>query len=414
MINSVKGTRDIIPPFSYIWNRTEEIAIKTFSSYGYLEIRTPILEHLELFQRSIGEDTEIVNKEMYVFKDRKGRDLALRPEGTAPVARAYLSTELKNQLHPLRLFYIGPMFRYERPQKGRYRQFYQIGAELLGLENPEADGEMLEVLIVFLKNLGFKELEILINSVGCDLCRKDYVVELKDYFEKRASQLCENCKDRLDKNPLRILDCKEEKCQPLKEKAPSISNFLCPDCKRHFEETLKLLEKLSIPFNINKNLVRGLDYYTRTVFEVVSKELGAQNALCGGGRYNKLISDLGGPPVPGIGFAIGEDRLIEILPEKFIEENSFKVDYFLIPVSQNETSFCFHIAQAIRKKGFVAITFLEGKGLKKGLKDASSLKAKNSIIIGEEEIKSGTLTIKEMATGFQKTVPIQEFLEGIK
>lgn len=414
MIGSVKGMRDLIPPFSFIWNKVEEEAIRTFTSYGYLEIRTPVVEYLELFQRSIGEDTEIVNKEMYVFKDRKGRELALRPEGTAPVARAYISTELKDQTHPLRLFYLGPMFRYERPQKGRYRQFFQIGAELLGLENPEADGEILEVLMVFLKNLYFKDLEVYINSVGCDECRKGYVIELKKYFEEKKDDLCENCKERLERNPLRVLDCKEEKCEPVKKNSPVILDFLCEDCKKHFEQTLKLLENLAIPYIINNHLVRGLDYYTRTVFEIVSKDLGAQNAICGGGRYNKLISDLGGPKVPGIGFAIGEDRLIEILPEKFIEDNSYKIDYFLIPVSQNEASFCFHIAQAIRKKGLNAITYLEGKGLKKGLKDGSFLKVKNAIIIGEDEIKNGNLTIKEMSTGFQKTVPIQEFLEGIK
>lgn len=414
MIGSVKGMRDIIPPSSYIWNKVEEIATRTFTSYGYLEIRTPVLEFLELFQRSIGEDTEIVNKEMYIFKDKKGRNLALRPEGTAPVARAYLTTELKNQIHPLRLFYLGPMFRYERPQKGRYRQFYQIGLELLGLDNPEADSEVLEALMVFLKNLNFKDLEVYINSVGCEICRVPYSNALKKYFGEKKENLCENCKERLERNPLRILDCKEEKCQPVKENSPLISEFLCENCKNHFEQTLKLLESMAIPFCLNNHLVRGLDYYTKTVFEVISKNLGAQNAICGGGRYNKLISDLGGPLIPGIGFAIGEDRLIEILPDKFIEENSFKIDYFLIPVSKNETSFCFHIAQAIRKKGFKAVVFLEDKGLKKGLKMASSQNSKNAIIIGEEEIKNGYLIIKDLEKGEQKAKTIQDFLEEFK
>lgn len=414
MVSCVKGMRDIIPPISFLWNKVEEIAVKTFTGYGYLEIRTPIVEYLELFQRSIGEDTEIVNKEMYVFKDRKGRDLALRPEGTAPVARAYLTTELKNQIHPLRLFYLGPMFRYERPQKGRFRQFYQIGVELLGLPNPEADGEMLEILMSFLKNLKFKDLNVFINSVGCENCRFSFVEELKKVLEGKKENLCENCKERLTKNPLRILDCKEENCQFVKEETPSISNFLCNECKEHFEKTLNLLENLHIPYEINNYLVRGLDYYTRTVFEVVSKELGAQNAICGGGRYNKLISDLGGPLVPGIGFAIGEDRLIEILPQKFIEENSFIIDYYIIPVSENEISFCFHIAQGIRRGGFKAVVYLENKGLKKGLKTASQSKAKNAIIIGEEEIKNGYLVIKDLESGEQIAENIQDFLEGFK
>ncbi len=414
MVSNVKGMRDIIPPTSFLWNKVEEIAIKTFTGYGYLEIRTPIVEYLELFQRSIGEDTEIVNKEMYVFKDRKGRDLALRPEGTAPVARAYLTTELKNQIHPLRLFYLGPMFRYERPQKGRFRQFYQIGVELLGLPNPEADGEMLEILISFLKNLKFKDLNVFINSVGCEKCRSSFVEELKKVLEGKKENLCENCKERLTKNPLRILDCKEESCQFVKEETPSISKFLCDECKEHFEKTLNLLENLHIPYEISNYLVRGLDYYTRTVFEVISKELGAQNAICGGGRYNKLISDLGGPLVPGIGFAIGEDRLIEILPQKFIEENSFIIDYYVIPVSENEISFCFHIAQGIRRGGFKAVVYLENKGLKKGLKTASQAKAKNAIIIGEEEIKNGYLVIKDLESGEQIVKNIQNFFEGFK
>jgi len=414
MVLCVKGMRDIIPPNSFLWNKVEEIAVKTFTGYGYLEIRTPIVEYLELFQRSIGEDTEIVNKEMYVFKDRKGRDLALRPEGTAPVARAYLTTELKNQVHPLRLFYLGPMFRYERPQKGRFRQFYQIGVELLGLPNPEADGEMLEVLMSFLKNLRFKDLNVLINSVGCDECRHLYVEELKKVLELKKENLCENCKERLTKNPLRILDCKEDSCQFVKKETPPISNFLCGGCSEHFEKTLKILESLHIPYEINDHLVRGLDYYTRTVFEVISKELGAQNAICGGGRYNKLISDLGGPPVPGIGFAIGEDRLIEVLPEKFIEENSFIIDYYLIPVSENEVPFCFHIAHGIRRGGRKAVVFLENKGLKKGLKVASQMKAKYAIIIGEDEVKNGYLIIKDLESGEQMAKNIQDFLEGFK
>lgn len=414
MITNIKGMRDILPPDSYLWNVVEDIAIKTFTGYGYLEIRTPVVEYLELFKRSIGEDTDIVNKEMYVFKDKKGRDLALRPEGTAPVARSYISTELKEKPQPLRLFYMGQMFRYERPQKGRFRQFYQIGLELLGLENPEADGEVLDVLINFLKNLKFSDLNVSINSVGCERCRIEYIKELKKSLEEKKFDLCKNCKERIERNPLRVLDCKEEKCQIIIKTAPLLFNFLCKECRDHFENTLKILESLCIPFEINQYLVRGLDYYTRTVFEVISKDLGAQNAICGGGRYNKLISDLGGPVIPGIGFAIGEDRLIEILPKEFILQNSYKIDYYLIPVGLNETLFCFHIAQAIRKKGLKAVVFLEDKGLKKGLKIAAEQRAKNAIIIGENEIQSGVITLKDLEKVEQRKVPIQEFLEEFK
>ncbi len=414
MIQAVKGTRDILPPESYLWNVVEEIAIKTFKSYGYLEIRTPAMEPLELFKRSIGEDTDIVNKEMYVFEDKRGRKLALRPEGTAPVARAYLTNQLQNQSHPLRFFYLGPMFRYERPQKGRYRQFYQIGVEILGLENSEADAEIMELLFTFLKRLEFKDLAINLNSVGCNECRKEYVKVLREYFEKEKEKLCENCLTRLNKNPLRILDCKEISCEKIKDKAPTVNNFLCEGCKNHFEKTTNFLNSLLIPYEINHKLVRGLDYYTRTVFEVVSKELGSQNAICGGGRYNKLISDLGGPQVPGIGFAIGEDRLIGILPEKFIGENSYKVDFFIIPVSEKETVFCFHLAQGIRKKGQNAILYLEGKGVKKGLAKANQIKAINAIIVGEEEIKNGEVTIKNLNEGTQEKFQLQTFIERLK
>ena len=408
MITTVKGTRDILPPDSYIWNRVEVLAAEVFQGFGYGEIRTPLMEPTELFTRSIGEDTDIVNKEMYTFLDKKGRSLTLRPEGTAPVARAYISNSMHTLPHPLRLYYVGPMFRYERPQKGRYRQFFQIGAELIGLEEPAADLEMLSLLVAFLSKLEFTDLSVGLNSVGCDACRPGYRDGLRAVLVAHKDELCADCVRRIDTNPLRVLDCKEEGCQHVKALLPPISGYLCGDCRTHLDFLLDGLKRLGVSFEINDRLVRGLDYYTRTVFEVVSGKLGAQNAICGGGRYNKLISDLGGPQVPGIGFAIGQDRLIEILPEAFKAKVKSGLDYYVIPISANELLPAFDIAAKLRARGFKVGVALEGKGPRKGLKFASTAGAEHAIILGEDEVRSGELVIKNLATGAQEKKKLSE------
>ncbi len=408
MIATVKGTRDILPPESFVWNRVEAVAREVFHSFGYGEIRTPLMEPTELFTRGIGEDTDIVNKEMYTFPDKKGRSLTLRPEGTAPVARAYISNNMQTLPHPLRLYYIGPMFRYERPQKGRYRQFFQIGAEILGPEEPAADVEMFSLLVDFLNRLEFTDLAVGLNSVGCEACRPGYRAALQAVLQEHKGELCVDCVRRIDTNPLRVLDCKEAGCQPVKKLLPSIGGHLCETCSAHLRFVEEGLNALKIRFELNDRLVRGLDYYTRTVFEVVSGRLGAQNAICGGGRYDRLISDLGGPKVPGIGFAIGQDRLIEILPESFKAKVKPGLDYFIVPVSPNELLPAFELAAKLREQGRSAGVALDGKGLKKGLKFAAATGAVSALILGEEEIKNGEVVVKNLATGEQVKKKIDE------
>ena len=408
MITTVKGTRDILPPESFTWNRVEAVAREVFHGFGYGEIRTPLMEPTELFTRGIGEDTDIVNKEMYTFPDKKGRSLTLRPEGTAPVARAYISNGMHALPHPLRLYYIGPMFRYERPQKGRYRQFFQIGAEILGPEEPAADVEMFSLLVDFLDRLEFTDLAVGLNSVGCEACRPGYRDALRAVLVAHKDELCVDCVRRIDTNPLRVLDCKEPSCQPVKALLPSIGGHLCETCSAHLRIVEEGLQNLKIPYELNDRLVRGLDYYTRTVFEVVSGKLGAQNAICGGGRYNQLIADLGGPKVPGIGFAIGQDRLVEILPEAFKAKIKPGLDYFIVPVSPGELIAAFDLAAKLRAKGKSAGVALDGKGLKKGLKFAAATGAVRALILGEEEIKSGEVVVKNLATGEQEKKKIGE------
>jgi len=408
MITTVKGTRDILPPDSFVWNRVEAVAREVFHGFGYGEIRTPLMEPTELFTRGIGEDTDIVNKEMYTFPDKKGRSLTLRPEGTAPVARAYISNAMHALPHPLRLYYIGPMFRYERPQKGRYRQFGQIGAEILGPEEPAADVEMFALLVDFLNRLEFTDLAVGLNSVGCEACRPGYRDALRAVLVAHKDELCVDCVRRIDTNPLRVLDCKEASCQAVKALLPSIGGHLCETCSAHLRFVEEGLATLKLPYELNDRLVRGLDYYTRTVFEVVSGKLGAQNAICGGGRYNQLIADLGGPKVPGIGFAIGQDRLIEILPETFKAKIKPGLDYYIVPVSPNELIAAFELASRLRRGGHTAGVALDGKGLKKGLKFAAATGALRALILGEEELKAGEVVVKYLNTGEQVRKKIDE------
>jgi len=409
---SPRGTRDILPEESALWQQIEKTCQQVFALYNYREIRTPLFESTELFSRSIGKTTDIVSKEMYTFTDRGDRSLTLRPEETAPVVRAALENNLIQRDQLLKLYYIGPMFRYERPQAGRYRQFYQAGVEAFGSADPTLDAEIVIMAWQIFEKLGLLDLEVDINSVGDEKCRPQYVEKLKAYFKDQEKALCEDCRVRLQVNPLRILDCKEAGCQKVIDKAPASADNLCPECKEHFEKVVGWLGKSGIKYKINHRLVRGLDYYTRTTFEVVSKQLGAQNAVCGGGRYDTLVEELGGKPTPAAGFAIGMDRLVEVLKStghlpagRHGRTQSTEIGIYIATLGEEARKKGFEILNDLRQLGISADMDYIGKSLKSQLKAADQEKARFTLILGEEEIKSGLAKLKNMQTTKQEEVP---------
>jgi len=413
-ISAVKGTRDILPPDSSLWQAVERKAHEVFGTFGYMEIRNPVIEPAELFVRSIGEGTDIVNKEMYIFQDRKGRSICLRPEGTASVARAYIEHGLRVQPHPQRLYYLGPMFRYERPQKGRYRQFHQIGAEILGSETPEADVEMLTMVHDYLKVLHFEHLRVLLNSVGCDVCRPPYRKILIHALDQRKEDLCEDCRSRITVNPLRVMDCKTRGCQAVVTQLPPMVDHLCDECRIHHGKVLEGLDRAGVAYERNDRLVRGLDYYTRTVFEVVSEDLGAQNAMLGGGRYNRLIEELGGPTTPGVGFAIGQDRLVDILPNSFRDMILQRELYYLVPSEEKFRDRAGRIARVLRSSGHTAIEEVDGRSFKAAAKFADRTGITFTIFLGESEASEDSITIKNMKSGEQISLKEELFHQRIK
>jgi histidyl-tRNA synthetase len=403
-INSVKGTRDLLPPETGLWQRVEAEARGTFMAYGFHEIRTPILEPTRLFARSVGADTDIVTKEMYTFEDRDHESLTLRPEATASVVRAYIEHRLFNEGGIHKLYYLGPMFRRERPQKGRYRQFYQIGAEVLGSNHPAIDAETLEMLTLFLERLGLVEFDLQINSVGCPRCRKEYLAVLRKALESVSESMCVDCRRRAHTNPLRVLDCKAEADQPIIEKLPRIIDYLCPECKQHFEAVKQELDERGITYAVTPRLVRGLDYYTRTTFEITSGALGAQNALLGGGRYDGLSEMLGGPPAPGFGFAIGQDRLVLAVQEAGKLKGRGETAFFIAWIGEAARAPATRLARELRRQGSSVEIHYEPMKLKKSLGIASRVKADFTVIIGENEVATGRYQIKNMTTGEQKEV----------
>ncbi|HEX5484319.1 MAG TPA: histidine--tRNA ligase [Terriglobia bacterium] len=403
-IRSVKGTRDLLPPETLLWQRIEQECRGVFAAYNFGEIRTPVIEPTELFARSVGADTDIVSKEMYTFEDRDHESLTLRPEATASVVRAYIERRLFNEGGIHKLYYIGPMFRRERPQKGRYRQFYQIGAEVLGSDHPLIDVETLEMLLLLLDRLGLKETSLLINSVGCARCRAEYVKILRRELAPIKAQMCADCQRRAETNPLRVLDCKVEADQPLIAKLPSILDHLCPECRQHFDRVTGELRQRGIVYEITPRLVRGLDYYTRTTFEITSGKLGAQNALLGGGRYDGLSEMLGGPPSPGFGFAMGEDRLALAAAETGVLTHDSQPAAFIAWMGDAALAPALDLARMLRREGFRTEVPLEPSKLKKMLGHASRLGARFSVIVGEGEIESGRYQIKNMETGAQEPV----------
>jgi histidyl-tRNA synthetase len=414
MIKAVKGTRDILPPASSVWNRVDAIAREVFRTYNYQEIRTPILEETALFARGVGEDTDIVSKEMYTFEDRDGSSLTLRPEATASVMRAYIEHRLDQQPGLKKLYYIGPMFRRERPQKGRYRQFFQIGAEAIGSESPAVDAEVIEMVVEVLRRVGLSGFQLYLNSVGDANCRPQYVALLKERLRDVKAQLCEDCQRRAETNPLRVLDCKVPEDQPIINALPSIQEHLCDPCQAHFAAVRAHLDDRGIAYEVRPRMVRGLDYYMRTTFEIVHGALGAQNSVLGGGRYDGLAESLGSKvPAPGIGFSIGEDRLVMTVEQERPELGAAAVDVYVAPIGSASEMHSATLARELRTAGLAVELGLDSK-LKRSLELANKMGARFVLIVGENEMASGQYALKNMQTGEQETVSRAGVTERIK
>ena len=413
MIRKVKGTRDILPPESRLWVEVEAVANRVFGGFGYEEIRLPLVESTELFVRSVGEETDIVSKEMYTFTDRKGRSLTLRPEGTAGVARAYIENGLGQRPLPLRLSYLGPMFRYEKMQRGRYRQFSQIGIELIGAATPQADVEVLLALHSFLTDLGFDDLVIVLNNLGDPEDRPRFIEGFKAELEPHRAELCPDCQRRWDANTLRILDCKVDRCRELVADTTPVAEVVSPEARSHVEAVEGCLASLEIPVRLAPRLVRGIDYYLRTVFEVVSPRLGEDTVICGGGRYDRLISDLGGNHVPATGFAIGEDRLIEVLPESFRRRVLERPSVAVLPIGELSSAAALAVARSLVRKGISAQTEVTGRSLKAGFKWAGKIEAKAAVILGEDEIADKKAIVRDLEKGEQETVDLEAVPEFV-
>ena len=402
-INGVKGFNDILPGEVEKWQHIEATARRVFELYGLSEIRIPILEKTELFQRSIGDATDIVEKEMYSFEDKGGNRVTMRPEGTASVMRAFIEHKM-HAIDPVqRLYYMGPMFRYERPQKGRYRQFHQIGAEVTGVAAPTVDAQVLTMLSHFFAELGLSEPSLQINSLGCPACRPVYREALKSFLLSRIELLCEDCDRRYQTNPLRALDCKSPGCQEATKGAPAMLEYLCPDCAEHFDKTKRFLDLVGTKYTINERMVRGLDYYTRTTFEMVTTLLGSQSAVAAGGRYDGLISELGGPSLPGIGFAIGVERIALLLADK---EFARRPDLFIAALGEPAHAEAFRLMTALQREGCAVEIDYEGKSLKSQMRRADKFKSRFTLIIGGDELERGTAPLKEMDGGTQAEVAL--------
>ena len=416
-LQAVKGTRDLLPPDTALWAAVEGAARRVFERYGFHEIRTPIFEETELFARGVGEATDIVGKEMYSFEDKGGRSLTLRPESTAAVCRAYVEHGMQSLPQPVKLFYIGPQFRYERPQKGRYRQFHQIGAELLGGRGAESDVETLLVLVAFLGELGFGDLQVLLNTVGDAESRAAYRDRLVAFLRPHAAELGEDSRRRLDSNPLRILDTKDPDEQAILAGAPRLEDCLTAASRDHFARVRAHLDAFAVPYRIEPRLVRGLDYYTNTVFEIVSQGLGAQNAICGGGAYEGLVEEMGGPPTYGVGFAIGEDRLIEVLPQSFRERLQGRGPVVVaamgkLPAPADGVAPLFALIEELRRAGIPAI---EGSGKGGKLFEAAERQRSPYVVfLGEQEQRDGTVTLRELASRAQRTLPRGEAIAELR
>lgn len=408
MINKPRGTEDILPVDSPLWQKIEQAAREVCASYGYREIRTPVFEDTALFQRGVGDTTDVVQKEMYTFEDKGGRSITLRPEGTASLARSFIENSLYADPQPTKLFYLISCYRYEKPQSGRLREFHQFGIECFGGTSDATDAEVIALALSFFEKVGVKGLKLNLNSIGCPVCKKDYNEKLREYFGQHQDKLCETCHTRLEKNPMRIIDCKSEICSAIAKDAPKMIDHLCPDCKAHLDKTLAYLDAVGISYTIDSSIVRGLDYYTRTVFEITSDALGAQSTVCGGGRYNGLVEELGGKPTEGIGFAVGLERLIMILKsqnsDNLIPQNQPRI--FFAAIGDNADIEAQKLVYALRQKNCYAERDLCGRSIKAQMKYANKLGAAYSMVLGDDEIAGGKAELKNMADGSVQIVAL--------
>jgi histidyl-tRNA synthetase len=406
-----KGTRDILPPETAAWQYAEQIFAEVCARYGYHEIRIPTFESTDLFQRGVGDTTDVVQKEMYTFLDKGGRSVSLRPEGTAGVVRSYLENGLGSWPSPVRLWYNITAFRYENVQKGRYREFHQFGCEVFGSTGPAVDAELISLLALFFEKSGLSQTSLRINSIGCPVCRSAYNDLLKDHIQPQLATMCSSCKDRFDKNPLRIIDCKEHQCQPVTKSAPALLDHLCPDCQSHFDGLCQHLDELGIAYQIDRGIVRGLDYYTRTVFEFVSEHVGTQGTICGGGRYDGLVESIGGAATPGIGFALGVERFLMELKAQGIEpDEPAQPTVYIAGIGAVASARARQLVFDLRKAGIFAETDVCGRSLKAQLKYAGKTGARYSIVLGDDEIAAGVAQLKTMADGSEQPVVLAELV----
>ena len=415
MYQAARGTTDILPAEQPYWRYVEKAIAEITRLYGYQRIDTPTFEDTGLFTRSVGEGTDIVDKEMYTFEDKGGNSITLSPEGTAPVCRAYLENGMFNLPQPVRLYYLTRFFRYERPQAGRLREYHQFGCEVFGDEDPSLDAEVIGLAQRFYASLGLKGLTLQINSIGCRQCRPAYLILLREYYQGHIDKLCDDCKKRLMKNPLRLLDCKHPACQAIADAAPASADHLCPECGEHFKKLQKYLGLLGIPFLLNHRLVRGLDYYTRTVFEIQPEEEGGQSTIGGGGRYDDLIEELGGKPAPAIGFATGIERIILNLKKQSISVPALPaLQVFIAAMGEAARDVAIKLAADLRQSGISVVTTTGEKSLKAQLRQANALGVRYTLIIGEDELKAGVVTLRDMASARQETVRLTEVSERLK
>lgn len=411
-INAIRGFNDILPGEIEKWQFFEDTARGLLESFGFSEIRIPVLEKTELFVRGIGDTTDIVEKEMFTFPDRHGEMMTLRPEGTASVVRAFIEHAMYSRDPLAKLYYMGPMFRYERPQKGRYRQFYQIGAEILGVEDPSADAEILSMLMELFKKAGIKGTELQVNSLGCTECRPVYKSRLQEFLKERTEKLCPDCQRRISTNPLRALDCKSHGCMEATHDAPSILDYLCHQCSTHFEGVKSSLNILGTSYSINKRMVRGLDYYLRTTFEIICTSLGSQNAVAAGGRYDGLVKDLGGPEIPGLGFAIGMERavsLIDVSDTKFVRKPAL----FIAAIGEKARKWALKTKYDLNTKGIWAEIDYEGKSVKSQMRRAGKIGARFAAVVGDSEISTGLAALKDMVEHREEEVSLSTIAERI-
>ena len=411
-----RGTKDITPKDVYKWHYIEKKFREICALYGYEEIRTPIFEHTEVFARSVGDTTDVVQKEMYSFTDRGDRQLSLKPEGTAGVIRSFIENKMYADTQPTKLYYITPCFRYERPQAGRQRQFHQFGIEVLGSDGPSVDAEVISLAVQFFNEMGLKNLSVNINSVGCPTCREEYNRKLKEYLDKKVDVLCETCLERKDKNPMRVIDCKNPHCKENLQDIPFMIDHLCEDCKDHFDKSQTYLKEMDINYVVDKTIVRGLDYYKKTAFEIISNDIGSQSTVCGGGRYDGLVEMLGGPKgISGIGFALGAERLLLTLENNNIEiENPKSTDIYIATIGDAAKTKSFKLIKDLRTNHISADNDHLDKSLKAQFKYSDKLNAKYTVVIGDDELANDTATLKNMKTSEQTTIKLSELVDELK